>query len=61
MQYIYDMKFGMLQVRENEISLRKKFDGATLQRALLLRTIFPYRINNFVFKKLFFRQFVIFV
>jgi len=23
MRYIYDIKFGMLQVRENEISLRK--------------------------------------
>ena len=27
MQYIYDIKFRMLQVRENEISLRKWSDG----------------------------------
>jgi len=27
MQYIYVMEFGMLQVREHEISLRKWFGG----------------------------------
>jgi len=27
MRYVYDIKFGMLQVRENEISLRKWSGG----------------------------------
>jgi len=35
MRYIYDIKFGMLQVRENEISLRKWSAGGAAQ----LRTL----------------------
>jgi len=34
MRYIYDMKSGMLQVRENEISLRKWSGGAAHLRTL---------------------------
>jgi len=29
MRYIYDIKFGMLQVRENEIQLRKWSSGTS--------------------------------
>jgi len=34
MRYKYDMRFGMLQVRENEISLRKWSDGTAQLRTL---------------------------
>jgi len=33
MRYIYDVKFGMLQARENEISLRKWSGGTAQLRA----------------------------
>jgi len=35
MRYIYDIIFGMLQVRKNEISLRK-WSGATAQQRTLV-------------------------
>jgi len=48
MRYIYDIKFGMLQVRKNEISLRKCSGGSahlrTLERALV--TSEPARFDN---------------
>jgi len=34
MQYIYDIKFGMLQVCDNDISLRKWSGGTALLRTL---------------------------
>jgi len=34
MRYIYDIKFGMLQVRKNEISLRKCFGSSAHLRTL---------------------------
>jgi len=33
MQYVHDIEFGMLQVHENEISLRKWSDGSAHSRA----------------------------
>lgn len=33
MRYIHDIKLGMLQVRDNEISLRKWFDGTAHLRS----------------------------
>jgi len=41
MRYIHDIKFGMLQVRENEIALRKLSGGSaqlrTLEGTLVIR------------------------
>jgi len=34
MRYIYDIKYGILQVRENEILLRKRSGGTTQLRTL---------------------------
>ena len=38
MRYIYDIIFGMLQVRKNEISLRK-WSGATAQQRTLVGSL----------------------
>jgi len=37
MRYIYDIKFGMLQVRKNEISLRKCSGGSADRAVVHLR------------------------
>jgi len=41
MRYIYDIKFGMLQVRKNEISLRKCSGTVVLNRKLGYFFFFP--------------------
>jgi len=50
MRYIYDIKFGMLQVRKNEISLRKCSGGSaqlcTLEGTLASRELARFDNND---------------